>query len=378
MDHLITLAEDFGLREIVGRAMEHSSVQGVVVDIDPIWLTFWEWHVTGGSRHEDWLYRRGWRYGEVPRVPALVRGPTQSDMWWRPPFWSDINRDRNVPEDAPPLMVKVCFEPTAELPKEPNFGSERLQVVTEFRPLARLASGPKDVIRPLVGGLSVGTGSSSPGTLGGILRDKTGKSFALTCSHVLPPKAPADQPASQDNSAATFIGSVAAASVLNVSPGGHCNPYNAGGLMNQVDAALIELDPNIASESEVLQIGPIYGVTRKAMMSPELIVEMSGRTSGHRDLVVGGIAATYRFRDSADNLYCFEHLFELRWPSFLRLVLSRPVSGGDSGAWVCAQGQKGTEWCGMVIGEDRLQGYAALSENIMNWLQGEGYDLDCK
>ena len=135
MDHLITLAEEFGLRDIVERAMENSFVQGVVVDIDPIWLAAWEAHVTGRFREEGWFYST-WRYGELGRSSPLFRGPTQSDMWWRPPYWSEINHERNLPKDAPPLIVKVCFEPTEELPKEPNFGSERLPVVIEYRPLA--------------------------------------------------------------------------------------------------------------------------------------------------------------------------------------------------------------------------------------------------
>jgi hypothetical protein len=188
----------------------------------------------------------------------------------------------------------------------------------------------------------------------------------------------ADQPAMRDNRASKRIGSVAIASPLEVSPPGcKCSPYDPDCKFNEIDIAAIEIDTNIVSSHEILGIGRISDRAQKSEMAPTLDVDVAGRTSGYRALEVGGVTAAYKFTDSSGNVFCYKNLFELRWPSFGRLLLGRPISSGDSGAWVCAQGKTGTEWCGVVVGDDRLQGYAALSENIGNWLKDNGYDLAC-
>jgi hypothetical protein len=152
-----------------------------------------------------------------------------------------------------------------------------------------------------------------------------------------------------------------------------CNPYH-GGPPRQIDAAIIEIS-DAKAQRIVLDIGRVDGVTPKRKLSTGVQVEVSGRTSGYRRLTVGGIAATYRFSDDNGNFYCYENLFEVRWPSFTRLLLSRPVQGGDSGAWVLVEGESGTEWCGMIVGDDRVQGYATLSEELTMWLTARGFTL---
>lgn len=76
---------------------------------------------------------------------------------------------------------------------------------------------------------------------------------------------------------------------------------------------------------------------------------------------------TYRFRSASGEYYCFKNLFELRWPSSWRLLYGSPVRQGDSGAWVCNPNSAGWGWCGMVIGGDRLIGYAQYSESVQEW-----------
>jgi hypothetical protein len=381
MDYLVRLAEEYGLREVADRALERKDVQGLVLDINSLWLDAWIAHQAGlDDRWEHWLAR--WPFGarssacftELEALTATGR----LDLSWRPRHWEMISQNLGLRSpDLPPIEVKICLVPGSEPSENLTFEDTRLTVRLETRPLARLASDPKAHTRPLVGGLSIGAAPSLAGTLGGILRDASGKSFALTCDHVLANQSVVYQPAKLDNSGASRVGTVVTTSGLKpVALGGICNPYNPSMAINDFDIALIELDQNIPTP-EVLDIGPIHGRTPKTSMAPSLAVEFTGRSSGNRSLIVGGLAVAYSFRDNAGQAVCFRNLFELKWPRFSRLVLGRPVKSGDSGAWVCTQGASGTEWCGVIMGEDRLHGFAMLSESIEGWLAGQGYHLRC-
>jgi hypothetical protein len=63
--------------------------------------------------------------------------------------------------------------------------------------------------------------------------------------------------------------------------------------------------------------------------------------------------------------YCFRDLFEIRWRSFVCALCGPVVQAGDSGAWVCAETDRGPGWCGQIIGEDRHVGYATFAENTI-------------
>jgi hypothetical protein len=207
-----------------------------------------------------------------------------------------------------------------------SFSEERLPVVLEPRPLARLAANPRAKFRPVVGGVSVSTGVAPPGTLGGVLHDNNGNSFAVTCHHVLTQQSIAEQPAQLDSSSAARIGTVVRSTgLISAGAWSTCNPYDSSVPMNELDISLIELDPGILSDLEVLDIGPIQGRTPKTALAPFLNVEVTGRSSGYRALETGGLAVVYRFRDPSGQTYCFRNLFQLNWPSFGRLILGRPV-----------------------------------------------------
>jgi hypothetical protein len=130
---------------------------------------------------------------------------------------------------------------------------------------------------------------------------------------------------------------------------------------------LVAFDSGIASELEVLSIGPLAGVVAKNSMTPGQEVTFEGRTSGHRIAEVGGLAVFYRLQVNG-QAYCFRDLFEIRWRSFPRTLIGPVVQAGDSGAWVCAETDRGPGWCGQIIGEDRRVGYAAFAENaVAEW-----------
>jgi hypothetical protein len=222
--------------------------------------------------------------------------------------------------------------------------------------------------RPVVGGVSIGLGPADSGTLGGIVKDQNNKQWGVTCAHVLKDTGGVDQPAQCDSAAASSIGSSCHKAVLSPSPAtAPCNPYNWSALLNTVDAALIEFSAGIITNLQVLNHGTLSGISSKSTPSPGQTLEMAGKQSGSRALEIGGLAVTYRLRDSGGSLYCFKELFELRWPRLWRAIGGRPVQRGDSGAWLLSLQATGTEWVGMALAGDRLIGYAMFAENIVDW-----------
>ncbi len=158
----------------------------------------------------------------------------------------------------------------------------------------------------------------------------------------------------------------ATAITLQRCPGiGPCNPYLSSPHVSSVDTTLVEFDPGVASDLEILSIGPVTGVVAQNSMTPGQEVTFEGRTSGNRVAEVGGLAVFYRLEVNG-QAYCFRDLFEVRWRSFVRTLFGPVVKAGDSGAWVCAETDQGPGWCGQIIGEDRGIGYAAYAENIVN------------
>jgi len=143
-----------------------------------------------------------------------------------------------------------------------------------------------------------------------------------------------------------------------------------------MDLSLIELNRGIDSIHEVTGIGIISGYCKKDDLQEGTMVELHGRTTGYKKLKLGDAIVVKRIKYKGQN-YCFKDLVQVKAVTLRNLILHRPVSGGDSGAWICAQGASGTEWAGMIIAEDRLSGYAICSEDILSWLNGQGYKLEC-
>ena len=411
LEYLLQLTEDETIRRILGTALETPVVQGVVLDLDPFWLQCWRLHSqlgSAGDRYLDrwfeyWYYVRH-RYGGIPPLGSsnvkmegtLPESPyfvpsqplRKQDLKWFPSFWKYYAQEMGVPETGLPIVVKICLRPAAENEelRTPEFSETRFRVVYETRPVATLYGSPREFTRPLIGGLSIGLGPKVSGTLGGILQDSQGNRYGMTCSHVTHDSSGAyrsvEQPAASDSGSffrlrkgslrssgagSTKVGSFVVSSPLcSAKQEAVCNPYS-GLPMNEVDAALIKIDKAVSSEFEVMDIGPLTGVTPRARLTPGQTVEIAGKSSGIRRLVIGGLAVTYRFRSYNGEYYCFKNLFELRWPSYWRLMGGSPVESGDSGAWVCNANSSSFGWCGMVVGGDRLLGYAQFSETVQAW-----------
>jgi hypothetical protein len=380
VDYLRTYAEELGLTQLLGAFIEREDVQGAILTLDEGWLAAWKLAETG--RLHEWERRwREWRHfmpgpmpfwcgigdpmgqeGE-PWIPA--RRP---DLSWRPRFWDEYTHFSGRGGDLPPVRLIICLRPPegdGETFRGIELEETRLPISFEVRPLAFLANLHRTAARPLIGGVSIGAGARTFGTLGGVVQDSNGERFGATCAHVFPTSVAVDQPAQHDDKRAKRVGTsdpVALQHCTSLTP---CNPYTNDPHIADVDTALIALKRGVAADLEVLSIGSLAGVVAKTSMSPGQLVEFSGRTSGHRVAEVGGLALFYRLHMDGKT-YCFRDLFEVRWKNAARAVFGPVVSAGDSGAWVVTPTAHGSGWCGQIIGEDRHVGYAAFAENTLS------------
>jgi hypothetical protein len=398
MQYLINLAaENEDIRRISDFAAEFSAVQGIVLDVDRLWLESWAIAQLMGEeflrRFYEWMDWRFHHHGPGMLPQPLIFGPC--NQWlprhrvypralnlgmlkkWRPPFWHEYAHFSGVPDtpEGLPIIVKVCVRPS--MGKENIPAIEALQertrqfrVVIEGRSQAVLSANPRRKAVPLVGGVSIGKkGFNEFGTLGVILKDSAGKRFAITCSHVVDQQnVDIIQPSQKDSKRASIFGKRIAGTSLSSCPASAaCNPWS-GVNTNEEDIALIEIDAKTSSALEVLDIGTLNGVVPRASISNGQSVEVMGRTTKHSFLSVGGLAVWYKMAHQK-KFYCFKYLFEVG----SAYGSSGTIKGGDSGAPICTANGTGNGWCGMIVGCDSLQGFAMYSESIENWWKSNKY-----
>ena len=256
-----------------------------------------------------------------------------------------------------------------------SLGDGGQEIRIETRPIPRAYANRKRRVRPLQGGVSCGTDLGDYATLGGILTNKAGTLYGMTCGHAASERDEAKQPSPKDSNTASRIGVCIESTAGSLSgPSKRCNRKAA---VNEVDAALIELDrsPQLNSILEVLSVGRLTGSSTIDDVYEDSPVEISGR-SGRRCLYTGGLLVLGSLLIGKDR-YCFKNLMEIKRASAQNWgvtgTISRPVNPGDSGAWVIQEGPLGPEWCGMVVGGAGPVGYAVFAENILAWLDGKGH-----
>jgi hypothetical protein len=389
MQFLIEFAqEDSDFLQILRRATAYPIVQGVVLDLDRFWLLAWQVRQRMGDQSVSRLVEvwdvGGLRFGGPPewlrelyRTPQIYARPIERfDIDnWRPPHWDYYQRTLGVPEDAPPLVVRVCLRPRANSEEIPTVealaAGKRLRVEIQPRSQARLSSNPRRRHRPIPGGVSIGALPTDFGTMGVILTDSQGNRFGLTCSHVAAQYATVDQPAQRDGSGGSMVGkSILATTLSTCTSTTPCNPWS-GISANEVDLSLIDIDPaSTPSILEVLDIGPLSGAVPRASLSTGQMVEVMGRTTRYSLLQIGGLATWYRFQRGA-SYFCFKNLFEVESP----YGSTGAIRSGDSGAPVCTATSSGTGWSGIIVGCDTSKGYAIYSETAETWLRNNGYKL---
>lgn len=390
MDYLLELANSGLVREVAETALQSPILQGVVLDIDQYWLRTWHIHTRSPAQLDAWERSfgpwwmlnpyEGWEGLDPTTTYTLFPQPlSRSDLKWRPRSWEHYSELFGFKPDQPPFVIKLYLRP-AESSNEgppPSFSGYPIRVIVETRPVAELYSNSRTYVRPIVGGISIGEGTSPAGTLGGVVHDESGSRFGVTCAHVIKAASlSVDQPARIDGTRKqSAIGISSNVSTLIPNADKVCNPWASGVTLNEVDLALVKLIDGVYSKPEVLDVGLIRSITPRAHVSPGQTVEMTGRSSGHKLLKLGGLAVTFRLYGGG-RFYCFRNLFELRATSMWQLVRSSPVNSGDSGAWICNATASGFGWCGMVIGGDRVSGYAVFGETLANWWRQQGLCLE--
>jgi hypothetical protein len=223
--------------------------------------------------------------------------------------------------------VAVRLEKEADRALLPDLGRVaaaqlEVRVIGPVRALSSPAPGElQRRVRPLRPGLSVAHPDVTAGTLGGFVR-VGGRLAVLSNNHVLAAGGAAQigdpclQPGPADGGTARDrVGSLTAFQELSA------------GRANLVDAAVAELDPEVAAEPGDLPGGQLSGPVPDYLdIDPEELVEKVGRTTGHTHgritaVEVDSVAVSYD-----DGVYRFDDQIEIagRAGAFSQ--------GGDSGS----------------------------------------------
>jgi hypothetical protein len=332
--------------EFVEAAMQNPICQGVIVDLNPIWLAGWRAHSAG-------LPATG--TNNLPGDPVMAAlgvtpaGDPGIDIGWTDASVGSRIREvfgtRTIEHQA--LLLKAIAIPG--LPEEKSLGlrMELVKTITrspfasviETRPPATLAFSCGDPC-------SVAGGQS--GTIGGFLRDqKTQKVYAATCGHVVP---------TQDEKVLVGGTAIGRSSYTRhpepLTAIERCSPKHS---RYQLDLALIDIGA-----------APVVNTAKRVAQSlyPTELVRVTGAVSRTSMYEVGGAGLSYLVGGA-----CFTGLVELKPPTsvgaaaWLRQIAAPVLQQGDSGAWV--ERTISQEWCGVLIGIESGRGYALEASDVV-------------
>lgn len=343
-----------GLKGFVEQVAKNPVTQGVVLDINPVWLIAYHLNRAG---LQPFPYDMRW---SIPSLlgEGLLRiesfeGDSIDFGWVDDTRWvHDVthhligHREKGFKDQILPFIVKVIAKPV-----DIKFFEARAQLVA----LARRQNFFALVETRPLGHLSVAAGdaclaSGVPGTIGGFLRDQnTGNVYAATCGHVV----------SQGSSVTVSGKHLGVCSHSHaphqLMPGQSCTLGCS--TANKLDLALIDLG-NATVTNVVTSIATQIASHQRILLR--------GGKSNVNNFQVGGLVMTYC---PGNSNVCFEDLFEVRPPSPASIVNPRlraavatiPVQG-DSGGWIeTASG----EWCGVLVASDHLMGYALEADKTL-------------
>lgn len=191
-----------------------------------------------------------------------------------------------------------------------------VEEVGKIKPLANTAR-----IRPALGGVSIGHYKITAGTLGCLVKDKkTGRSFILSNNHVLANSNGAKkgdiiiQPGAADG------GKVPEDKIANLERWIEIDFTDVG---NLVDSSLAAPVSEEVVKPEIASIGVPRGVSKARL---KMIVQKSGRTTGHTFGEIKDVSATMRISYGRKSAL------------FRNQILTTAMSqGGDSGSLVLDQ-----------------------------------------
>jgi hypothetical protein len=389
------LLQDQQVQNIVERAYDNSNVQGVLLEVNPLWMYLYRLQDKFSGK---WLndkfefYHRF--YGDFfpfqehffeKFILDLAKVHLDNDFWIPKQafgkiqfeelnykvggFLRHIAQERNT--NFKPFVVRVCLYPNYNNEVFFETSNESIfEIIVEPRPISYLFNNSQNTHRPLIGGISIGVDDNSFGTLGAVFVDKsTNKYYGLTCSHVVKNIDDVYQPAPYDNSSKySKIGKVIHKSILKPLS---VNDYTNRSLKNsnEVDIAVIEIFENV--DLKILGLGRVTGIFSENNIVPYLNIEFVGRSSGHKPyLFTDAFAVFYDFEHDNEK-YRYKDLLQIQQNGKINNFLSTPTSSGDSGACVCMPNQNGFAWGGMVIGGFAQIGYVVTSEKIDKWIKDE-------
>lgn len=345
-----------GLTGFIAEVAGNAVTQGVVLDVNPIWLAAYRM-ARAGLRPD--AFDMHWMLWPALLLEDLLLTETIEgdaiDFTWTDKAGRVENLTRNLlenfhkqlPASSLPFLVKVIARPV-----DSELAAARAQLVTltaaqnffavvETRPMGRLALAPGDAC----------TAGSATGTIGGFLRNRGGSTiYAATCGHVV----------SKGTSASTGgapLGTCSHSHAPKQLPSGQsCTPSCPSA--NKLDLALIDL----GTASPANTVGGIA-----AQIACRQSIVLRGGVTGVNAFEVGGLVMTYC---PGNSNVCFENLFEVRPRSSggilnprIRTALATVPTQGDSGAWV--ETTAASEWCGVLVAADTLMGYALEADDVI-------------
>jgi hypothetical protein len=375
---------DEQVRNIIEACRASSAVQGILVGIEPRWLRAWRI----GERYDPNNPTNGFNLASTDeRTFALqglallppwmpFRSVTVQDLGWQPPnYWPPSPPSPNTYLKWP-VVMRICLYPRDGKARgeAPFFQSNDFQIEYEVRPVARLYVSSKGQHRPLLGGISIGVNASEAGTMGGILTDRGGKFYGVTCAHVAPSGKDVEQPARIDRKG-SVIGKVAEAQLPSPFPSyARKIEDDQQKYASKVDVALIEIDPAAASAKlEVLKMGKVTSLVALDDIEQDEELELTGRASDWQKVQRSSLSPYYNVKNTmTGNEYCFENVLVFREPS--GGAAARP---GDSGGWICKEVGTDYHWAALVVGGDKQLGFAIAAHELKAWWEDlpSGYKL---
>lgn len=343
-----------GLNNLIEQVAKNPVTQGVLLDINPIWL--WAYRLSrAGLRPEhiyDSLYYGVWE----PFISLESIEGDAIDFDWNDErgivhhltdnWINHYDNNDSIPDNVLPFIVKIITKPvTSEYfeAREQLVDLARRQsffTIIETRSLGRLAASPGDAC----------LASGVPGTIGGFLRDQnTGYIYAVTCGHVAAKSA-------QVTVSGNIIGVCSYSHPPHQLSAGQTCTYGCS-TANKLDLALIDLGN--ATPTNI-----VTGIASQ-IASHQKIVLRGGITKVNT-FEVGGLMLTYC---PGNSNVCFENMFEVRPvstggifnPKVCAAFATAPTQG-DSGAWIETVGG---EWCGILVAADHLMGYALEADDSL-------------
>jgi hypothetical protein len=349
------VAELEGIEKLLDQVSSIPITQGVVMDINPIWLFLYRLNRAGlAYRFPIARNEYNWLTEQLVNMESL-EGDEIDFSWldsddvvkyFSSEFFSLQGGIESLPERHLPFIIKIIVKPISR--ELLSLRSELVEIarnqpfltVVETRPLGHLAAAVGDKL----------TAGGVPGTLGGYLQDQnSGCIYATTCGHVASKK-------SSITIAGNQVGTCSYSHPPSVlSKGQVCS--KGGNNTNALDLALLDL--GATSSSNV-----VSGVA--STITPHQNILMRGGVTKTTKFEVGGLVITY---SPGNSNTCFSNMFEVRPPSScgllnptLRTALASVPTQGDSGAWIETMGK---EWCGILVAADHLMGYALEADTSL-------------